>query len=266
MLIQNQQALSFLSVKQLVKPSEARAVPITLDYSVAGANGVFSLNLQNMQARDFIGTIQALWIDNAANASILFVNFPVANQTIQFPPNSQGYVNALCVNPAQINFTTAGTPIVQVSLLNYPVTDTVWGVSSGASISGVLSNAQVLTMFSAPTLVIPAPPSLTALIELINFRLENATTGVAYTSGGAIGLFYGPSIAGAAASSQPAATLLTVPVVPTIQGLNVATFPGAVPSSTCLGLGLYLGNLTANFATGTGTLKYTAFYRITSGW
>lgn len=264
MLIQNQQALSFLSVKQLVKPSEARAVPITLDYGVAGANGAYSLNLQNMQARDFIGTIQALWIDNAANGSVMFINFPVANQTIQFPPNSQGYVNALCVNPAQINFTTVGTPVVQVSLLNYPVTDTIWGVNgSGILISGVLTNAQIKTMFSAPTQIIP-PQGAGTITRLSYIAMENQPNGVAYTGGGAFGPCYGGNTAIVSTQTTPA-TFFTTPTTNEFVS-PTGNITGGLLSNGYVNLGLFIAAQTADFATGIGVMRWTAKYDVLGGW
>lgn len=118
-------SLRFLAVGQVVEPCDYKVAPISLDFT---ATNQYTLNLQNMQSRDFVGMIRALWVDNGLNSSILFINNPVSNQTVQVPPLSQGYVSVLCPNPASFVFTSAGNVITQVQLLNYEITDIFWTV------------------------------------------------------------------------------------------------------------------------------------------
>ena len=123
-------ALKYATVKGLAVPTEGpRAVPLTLDFSVSQ---LFSLLLQNVQARNFISLVQGVYLDNSAGASPMSVSFPASGQTIIIAPHRQGYFNVACPNPAQINFASAGTDLCFALLLNYPVTDHDWPCITGA--------------------------------------------------------------------------------------------------------------------------------------
>lgn len=120
----NASNLQFSTVKGLAVPAEGpRAVPLTLDFSAAAQ---YTLNLQNTQARDYISMVQAVYLDNSANASPLTVTFPASGQSITIAPNRQGYFSVLCPNPAQLVFSSAGTVLCTAILLNFPVTDADW--------------------------------------------------------------------------------------------------------------------------------------------
>lgn len=132
-----------------------------------------------------------------------------------------------------------------------------------------LTNAQIVTMFSAPTLIVPAPPA-GSLIEAFGMTLENINGGTAYTGGGSITLAYGNAsppvntIAGSITSN-----FLTSPIVTQIARLNNTAITGpGIAATLCLGVGLYIVNLSANFAQagGAGTMRGSITYKITSGW
>lgn len=111
---------------QMVPPEGSRAVPLTLDFSLATQ---YTLDLQNFVARNLISMVQAMYVDNSANSSPLTINMPNSGQTIVFPPNAQGYLSILAPNPASFSFSSGGGVVAQVTLLNYPVTNCVWKVS-----------------------------------------------------------------------------------------------------------------------------------------
>ena len=134
-----------------------------------------------------------------------------------------------------------------------------------------LTNAQIVSLYSAPTLVIPAPPS-GSLIEVVGYTLENINGGTAYLLGGSINLFYGasaspPLYAGATAIG---AGFMTGPVVTQIIRANGANGTASTgnPSSDVIGVGLYIGCLTQNFSQvgNAGTMRGLITYRITTGW
>jgi|HubBroStandDraft_5_1064220.scaffolds.fasta_scaffold02065_4 hypothetical protein len=121
----NSDQLSTLSVQGLQVPKEgSKAIPVIFDFT---ATNQYTLNLQNIQQRNFFTLLQAMWIDNSLNTAELSISFPNTQQTITIPPGAEGYVNVICMNPAQITFTSSGNVYgVEVHLLNYPVTNAVW--------------------------------------------------------------------------------------------------------------------------------------------
>lgn len=126
----NQQALSFFDVNGQMVPCEGpRAVPIDLDFTT---DTECTLLLQNMQSRNFISMIQAVYIDNSGNTAPMSVRFPSTGQNITIAPNRQGYFIVLCPNPPQINFVSTGGVAVRVLLLNFPVTNSDWPCVTGA--------------------------------------------------------------------------------------------------------------------------------------
>jgi len=110
----------------MVPPEGSRAVPLTLDFTNQAA---YTLDLQNFIARNLISMVQAVFVDNSANASPLSIVMQNSGQTIVIPPNAQAYMSVLAPNPAYFNFLTQGGVVVNVTLLNYPVTNCVWKTS-----------------------------------------------------------------------------------------------------------------------------------------
>ncbi len=123
----NQQVTSYFSVQGLQVPPEGpKAIPLILDFSITNE---YDLNLQNMVQRNFISQVQALWVDNSANADSLTINFP-GLQSVIIGGGRQGYVNVLCPNPPVMSFVSAGGVISKIVLLNYPVTNATWTVGN----------------------------------------------------------------------------------------------------------------------------------------
>lgn len=123
-------SLPFYLVQGLMVPEEGpRAVPLLLDFSAAGE---YDINLQNVQSRNFISLVQALYLDNSAGGTPLTVNLPNTGQNIIIAPNRQGYRMVLCPNPAMLRFISASGVIVPVFILNFPVTNADWPCNTGA--------------------------------------------------------------------------------------------------------------------------------------
>jgi len=126
----NQQALTFQTVNcQTVPPEGPRTVPLILDFS---QTSTYSLSLQNMMSRNFISMIQGIFVDNSANGSPIQINVPTTGQTLQVAPNRQAYLVLLCPNPVSLNFSSNGGIAVNVTLLNFPVTNHEWPAITGA--------------------------------------------------------------------------------------------------------------------------------------
>lgn len=111
---------------QMVPPEGSRAVPINLDFT---SNVTYSLDLQNFIARNLISMVQAIFVDNSANASQLQIKMPNSGQMLVVPPNSQAYLAMLAPNPASFSFVSMGGVLVPILLLNFPVTNCVWKIS-----------------------------------------------------------------------------------------------------------------------------------------
>lgn len=126
----NADALAFRSVNGQKVPAEGpRAIPIPLDFSIVPE---YDLDLQGLISRNFISMIQAIYLDNSGNAASMSVYFPNTNQTVTIAPNRQGYRSVLCPNPAKMSFLSQGGVLVNVELLNYPVTNSDWPCITGA--------------------------------------------------------------------------------------------------------------------------------------
>lgn len=135
----------------------------------------------------------------------------------------------------------------------------------------LMTNAQLITMYSAPTLIVPAPPA-GSMNEFISLTLENINGGTPYLLGGAIALYYGSSaapplyFAGATVPSTFLTANTVTSVIRTIGNMSSTTM--GVPNSDCIGAGLYLGNSMQNFTQvgNAGTMRVQVTYRITTGW
>lgn len=126
-----------------------------------------------------------------------------------------------------------------------------------------LSAAQINTMFTTPVLLIPAQGAGT----IINIQkcIYNAIFGsAAFTGGGAIGAFYGPT-------SPPvslAGNLIVAATLTTFSANQIATpNPGfAANTGPYLNTGVYISNQTGVFAGGAGSsMVVSCQYSVTTG-
>jgi hypothetical protein len=168
----------------------------------------------------------------------------------------------ICGNSNALQFSVnGGTPYTMpansVGLVDYAqmAPDTLQYVTL------TLTNTQTLGMEAAPVAVVAAQGAGT-LIEVVEAVVENLNTGTAYANGGVLTFGYGSStlVAATEGSTTLAATFLTSPTV-TTYGI-VTGIGAALVGSTTANTGLYFGNLTAPFITGTGTVKLELTYRV----
>lgn len=134
--------------------------------------------------------------------------------------------------------------------------------SASITVTATLTNAQILALNSTPIQLVGAYGSGT-LIIVNSMILENLNTGTAYTSGGAIGAYYGTTNQTYPASATVASTFLTSP---TAKALAICG-PGFADdlAADCLNAAVSISNASGNFATGTGTLKVILNYTVVAG-
>ena len=124
-----------------------------------------------------------------------------------------------------------------------------------------LTSAQILAMNTTPVSVIPAQGAGT-LIEVLSAVADYIYGTAQYTSGGAIGLFYGVET-GPLATATLASTFLTSPTVNQIGIMEGALASSA--SSTVLNTAIVISNQSGVFATGNGTMIVKVKYRVHIG-
>jgi len=88
--------------------------------------------MQNVQARNFISMVQAVYLDNANGNTPLTLTMPGSGQVITLAPGRQGYFQILCPNPAVLVFTSASGALLRAFLLNFPSTNSNWPTFTGA--------------------------------------------------------------------------------------------------------------------------------------
>lgn len=131
------------------------------------------------------------------------------------------------------------------------------GSSSQAVVS--LTAAQVLGMYAAPVLLVPAPAS-TKIHILTAAYWDIHWNSAQYASGGVIAIQYDNTVhgGGTAASSTIAAA--------TLNGVNanevlLFSAPSTIVTSAAIGKGLYLSNATGAFTTGDSASVLNVYYR-----
>lgn len=262
-VIQNDQALSFLSVAQQIEESEHRAVPLSLTFPAPDGSTEYILTMQNLQARDFIQTIRAFWVDNTLGNQPFAIFFPTTRQKIQVPAGYQGYVNVLSTNPARIVFSSTASTTVQLSLLNYPVRDRFWTPIQSPILeaTGIITSAQILALSATPVTLIPAQGVGTVIVPQL-LTLNYIFGGTAYVTAG-INMDICYAINNNAFDPAMSATLLG-------NTANAYTFyetfatisNGGKTSNLVTNLPLCLGCPVSSPTVGNGTLIWTLFYRV----
>jgi hypothetical protein len=141
------------------------------------------------------------------------------------------------------------------------------GTTAMQSQTVTLTAAQVNGMFAAPILILPAPATGSMVVPVL-CTFNAVYGGAAFSSGGAINLFYG----NVASSTSAAATQISVAFLTTLATNQIALTGGFhtatpwPPSSITSGGGLYLSNLTGAFSGGAGaTLRVSCLYYVATG-
>jgi hypothetical protein len=132
-------------------------------------------------------------------------------------------------------------------------TSPVWQMSTagnGLITVGTLTAAQIKTLNSVPTTIIAAPGANKALV-ITQATFQIIPTATTYTSGGVVSLVYHGG------STNLMAGNLTAGFVTSSTGLVQTVDVAAGPTSVSTNSGIDISCATGDFATGTGTLKYS---------
>lgn len=134
-----------------------RAVHVIIDFTLGNP---FALNMQDIQQRGQFDSAQTLYVDNINGTGALRITMGLTLQEIDVPAGAQGYFPILQGNPPNMVVQAlAGTPIVNIQVLNFFMPPMVWypnGISViDVTLAGIIVNGQV------PVLSNPATNTLT---------------------------------------------------------------------------------------------------------
>src|ERR1700674_3225355 len=130
MLLDNSNLTARLIPNQTIPDEGPKAIPIRLDFSVAGGSITsYSIDLLITQERALLTMVQTLYIDLSTAVNDLIVTVGGSNQIIQAEAGTQGYYPVLCPNPPKFQIDVAAPGDVDtVFLINVPIAGVVWTV------------------------------------------------------------------------------------------------------------------------------------------
>lgn len=126
-----------------------------------------------------------------------------------------------------------------------------------------LTAAQLIAMYAAPVLVVPAVAGKAILVDSVEFVITRTAT--AFTGGGVVAVQYDSTVngGGTATHATIAATVVTGAAGTTYtQRIAAVAGQSDIASASIAGKGLYISNATAAFAAGTGTAVLTVRYHL----
>jgi len=133
----------------------------------------------------------------------------------------------------------------------YPITRTI-----------SLSSAQIIAMYTTPVSVVPAVSNKAIIVDSVELVMRGTAT--QFTGGGVVSVQYADTANGAGTSVQATTFAATV-----VTGATAVTYStrrpsalSAVATASINGIGLFISNATAVFATGTGTADVRVTYRL----
>jgi hypothetical protein len=124
----NQSQLIDVPIFNAIVPREGpKALAITAPFTAQ--NTSFDINLLLTQSQQFMSQVQAVFVDNSANADQVTISTQVLGQTLRIPPGSQAYLPLPVAKNDVLTVATAGEVNVQFIFLNVPVPAAVWAVA-----------------------------------------------------------------------------------------------------------------------------------------
>ena len=124
-----------------------------------------------------------------------------------------------------------------------------------------LTAANIMAMYATPVLVLPAVSGRMIAVDSVDFIMTRTAT--AFTGGGSAKVQYGDT------EHAGGTGVIASITSSTITGAEGKTYTTKLPveqanksSDSVVGVGLYISNLTAAFATGTGTAVVTIWYHL----
>jgi hypothetical protein len=88
----------------------------------------FQVNLLLTQSQQFMSMVQAVFVDNSANAATVTISTQTLNQNLIIPPVSQAYLPLLVAKNDVVLVSSLGQVNVGLIFLNIPVPAAVWAV------------------------------------------------------------------------------------------------------------------------------------------
>lgn len=145
----------------------------------------------------------------------------------------------------------ANTQSMDEEIKGYPITRTI-----------TLTAAQIMAMFTTPVSVVPAVSNKAIIVDSVELIMRGTAT--QFTGGGVVAVQYANTANGAGTSVQ--ASTFAAAVVTGATAVTFSTRPPASLSSIATasinGIGLFISNATAVFATGTGRAEVRVTYRL----
>lgn len=111
----------------LIPKDGPKALPVNYNFTVQSS---YYLDLQNYMARDYIGFIQSIFVDNSLNTAPVSITFAISNQKIQVGAYQQGYFPVLVPNPLRVTVSSQGGTSCQIQYLNVPVPSHSWNATN----------------------------------------------------------------------------------------------------------------------------------------
>lgn len=111
-------------------PPKEGPVSLRVDFDFPTLGTSIDADLSPVHNRGDMTSVQSIYVDNSQNTSILTITANGTNQRIVVPPQSQGYIPILVIDPPTFNFSTVGAFVVPVQFLNYYMPPFIWSAVS----------------------------------------------------------------------------------------------------------------------------------------
>jgi len=168
-----------------------------------------------------------------------------------YPPTTAG----IFATGAQITGLSSGTVYTNTGTSAVPV----WSGDAVATVS--LTAANLIAMYATPVMVVAPVAGRAIIVDSVDLVI--ARTATAFTGGGTVAVQYDSTINGAGTATH--ATIAAAVVTGAAGTTYTARIPvvlSDVASASIAGLGLFVSNITAAFAAGTGTATLSVHYHL----
>lgn len=132
---------------------------------------------------------------------------------------------------------------------------------AGGTATVSMAAADLIAMFATPVAIVAAVTGKSIVVDSMEFDITRTAT--AFTGGGVVAVQYANTAngAGTATTATIAATVVTGAAGRTITA-RIPVNQSDIASASIVGIGLFISNQTAAFATGTGTAAVTVRYHL----
>jgi len=158
-------------------------------------------------------------------------------------------------------YRNTGTVLVPVWSDTEANTNAELGTTAIQVVQVSLSSAQILALYTTSVEIIPAVSGKAIILDSLVFDLTGTAT--QYANGGVVNLQYKNTANGAGTTlhADIAATVVNGATARTVT-YRIPLVQTSIATADIVGIGVFIGAKTANFATGTGTAVVTARYSL----